>query len=70
MVPIQKDGLGDWNDPDIPVWFYDENAAREWATRWARTRAGLAIVYRCVPIVDIRLRQHPAFEERRYGKPG
>lgn len=69
MVPIQKDGLGEWIDPDIPVWFYEENAACEWAREWARTHAGLATVYRCTPIVDIRLIRQPAFEERRYGYP-
>jgi hypothetical protein len=68
MVPVQEDGGGEWINPVIPVWFQEELHAREWAKNWAATHTGFATVYRCEPVVDIRL-EHPArFGEDTYPK--
>jgi hypothetical protein len=53
MVPMQSDGCGEWQMPEIPVWFDLEAAARAWARSWAADHVGIALVYRCEAIVAI-----------------
>jgi Uma2 family endonuclease len=52
MVPTQSDGGGEWQTPEIPVWFDSEAAARAWARSWAADHTGIARVYRCQAIFD------------------
>lgn len=47
MVPMQKDGGGEWVMPEIPVWFGDKNLAYNWARKWSKTHVGNASVLEC-----------------------
>jgi len=47
MVPMQKDGGGEWVMPEIPVWFGDKDPAYNWAHEWSKTHVGDASVLEC-----------------------
>lgn len=66
MVPVQRDGGGEWIDPIMPIWFYTEAEARNWARTWASDHLGFATVYKCVPVADVRIRTEAAFDEQPY----
>jgi len=66
MTPMQRDGGAELIDPEFRAWFLDEPAAREWARNWAVTHSGRAIVYRCVPLVDIQREQTVQIKEVEY----
>lgn len=72
MVPRQRDGFGEWMNPEFePLYFTSEGGARQYARQWAEDHNGFATVYKCLPIVDIELqsKRDATFTERPYPQP-
>jgi hypothetical protein len=59
MVPRQRDGLGEWIEPEVRASFSSEMSARNWAKNWVSDHVRWARVYRCVPIVQIEQVERP-----------
>lgn len=50
VTPMQNDGLADWINAEFRVWIGREDDAREWALK----HEGVAVIFRCVPMVEIQ----------------